>query len=802
MNREHPPLPSPESLSNAMEVDNTQEVEALEEVPPIVILEAETQDLAPKNIKIEHHHLRLVASGEREPKTGPRVGVMTYRITRASSFGAGHGTIQRAWTELLDLLMRVGDGMRFRLTVRAANEGDENNVTSIGVACSGDDEMHIRSRLLAFHRRVTPWLAGRGELLFECARTGEDDPLVMGVPLEIVELAPRERAGPWGVVPWLPTRQERRSLADSLRVAGAGVAVVLVLEPALLAPAELAHFAAHPDSADSHDRHRFLRRLFLVADHPIDVATAVALGSCLVGIPGRIAGSRGGADGFELLRPSSMESTRALHEVIRLRSSAVMRSDAPRLLQRIRSLAAVPELARILPASELAAHAVPSAPCALPLTHGARIGRVLVGGKTRHLRLSDADAGHHSYVVGASGRGKSTLLLNLALDRAAEGHGVILLDPHGDFANDFMRSLPAETVGRVVLVDATDLDYPVGLNPLRHDPDVRGQRSFVVNELFRIFESLWDMKNISGPIFEQYLRNALGAVLQAIPDEADLLHLTRIFTDEGFRKETLNLARDPFITVFWKDVAEQVQRDLSLKEMAPYITSKVDALMSDEVLMPMLLQVEKHLDIGAHMDAGDLVVVRLEKGRLGRIATRMLGMITVMRLLSAALARASRPQAARRPVHVFVDEVQNFLTPTLAEMIAEARKFGVRLTFANQNLAQVPAPLADTLLGNVANLVVCGVGDGDARRLAETMGTERLAPWLTTLAPFRAVVRLRTPGAPLEVALPPPPTGCSEAEWEGRLARIRKRSRAACGTTRQLVLDAIASRHGMPRFSR
>src|SRR5262249_25893073 len=158
------------------------------------------------------------------------------------------------------------------------------------------------------------------------------------------------------------------------------------------------------------------------------------------------------------------------------------------------------------------------------------------------------------YVVGRTGTGKTTLLHNLALDWAASGHGLALVDPHGDLALDVLASLPPERADDVVVFDPTDVQWPIGLNLIEHDRSFPEQKSLLVNELLRILESLYDMRHVAGPIFEHYFRNGLLALMDdADGPGADLTLLSRFFTDSAFRRAVVRRCKNPLVRRFWLD---------------------------------------------------------------------------------------------------------------------------------------------------------------------------------------------------------------------------------------------------------
>ena len=125
----------------------------------------------------------------------------------------------------------------------------------------------------------------------------------------------------------------------------------------------------------------------------------------------------------------------------------------------------------------------------------------------------------------------------------------------------------------------------------------------------------------------------------------------------------------------------------------------------------------------------------------------------MVQIMSAGLKRSVNPRQDRHPVNVYVDEFQDFVSDNMASMLSEARKFGLRLTLANQTLAQLRAnrgrqDLLETVLGNVGNLIFFRLGVPDAERL-----TSFLEPFsrqdIQDLPNFHALVRLLTPEGPI-----------------------------------------------------
>jgi hypothetical protein len=223
-------------------------------------------------------------------------------------------------------------------------------------------------------------------------------------------------------------------------------------------------------------------------------------------------------------------------------------------------------------------------------------------------------------------------------------------------------------------------------------------------------------------MFESYMRNALLTLMSDEERTATLLDVVRFFEDAGFRKRSMARSGNPMAASFWSRQAEVAGGELSLQNMAPYITSKLNQFTHNSLLRPIVAQPRSSIDFRAAMDDGRIVLVNLAKGLLGEFDTRLLGMLIIGKLFNAALGRATMPVAERRLFNLYIDEFQALVTPTVIGLLSEARKFGLSLTMANQHLAQLmsadsPSSVADAVLGNVATLLFFRVGPKDAARL-------------------------------------------------------------------------------------
>ena len=387
-------------------------------------------------------------------------------------------------------------------------------------------------------------------------------------------------------------------------------------------------------------------------------------------------------------------------------------------------------------------------PSGLP-GEGPLLGRKKDGRKDKEVRLHPEDMFHHVYILGQTGTGKTTMLGSMIEERLKAGAGLGLIDPHGDLYDQVRRAVPAGRQGDVVLFDPANEQNDTALNLLEYDPERPRQRSRLVNELFQIFEQEYDHEAL-GPIFENYMRNALLLVMDDPEQPGTLMDVVRLFQDEGYRESLLAACDNERVVQFWRQ-AESTPDTGELpspNNIAIYVTSKLSRFIDDDYLRSLVNQRRSTLDFRQLIDSGKILLVKMQKGRLGQIGIRMFGTIIVTRLMMAALAREEIPEEERRDFYLFVDEFQNFTTPTIANLLSEARKYRLSLTLANQTLYQLEDEIADAVLGNAGSLVALRPGVKDFGRIEPYVSPPFSREEITNLPNYTAVGRLLAGGEP------------------------------------------------------
>jgi hypothetical protein len=293
-----------------------------------------------------------------------------------------------------------------------------------------------------------------------------------------------------------------------------------------------------------------------------------------------------------------------------------------------------------------------------------------------------------------------------------------------------------------VLIEPADIAHPVGINVMDWDRNNPAERSFITDEMLRIFEILYNMPLAGGPQFEMYFRSAMSLAMASPDHPACLRDIVRIFADNDFRKELLERTTNTDVKRFWEQIAPYTSGDQSLSNFTPYITSKFDRMMSNEHLAPILNVTHSSIDFSEILNGRKILILNAGKAVVGLQSAQMLGMIVVAKLLTAAMRRVRLPEAKRIPFFLYIDEFQNFTTDSIFEMAAEGRKFGIALHLANQSLAQMEANRRDTLLGSISTVLSFRLGPADAAFISPYVGPRFNGRDLLDIPNYSAIARL------------------------------------------------------------
>lgn len=403
-------------------------------------------------------------------------------------------------------------------------------------------------------------------------------------------------------------------------------------------------------------------------------------------------------------------------------------------------------------------------------------------GNLQSFGISTPDQRHHVYVIGKTGSGKTTLLRNILLQHICFGHGVGLIDPHGDLAEEILHHIPPSRADHLVYFSPADREFPIGLNPLANVS--QESRPLVASGIVAAFKGIW--RDSWGPRLEFLLYNAVAALLDSA--NATLLGVNRIFTDEPYRESVIRQIKDPFVRAFWAVEYAGYDPRFQREAIAP-IQNKLGQFLLSPVIRNILGQVKSKVSIPFVMDNQRIFITNLSKGQLGHDKANLLGSLLTTQFQLAAMERASRPEAERPDFFLVIDEFHNFSTDAFASILAEARKYRLCLTLAHQYLDQLSLPVRQAVFGNVGTLIAFRIGYADAEIMEKEFGREFSASGLADLDRYEVVVKLLQDGTnltPFRATMLPPLQNRT-----GRKENLILRSRERFATPRAVVEDKI-----------
>lgn len=442
----------------------------------------------------------------------------------------------------------------------------------------------------------------------------------------------------------------------------------------------------------------------------------------------------------------------------------------------------------------LASFGIPTSepePTRLPQGDGAHVGKV---GPTR-IVFPDVMRTSHVAVVGGSGTGKSTLLLRLLEQDMAHGHGVGLIDPHGDLVDAVMSLVPRDRAHDLVIADVDDQEFSVSFNPLA---DTRGNsllQNFVASQIVDLIERVFETPTTTGPMLRNNLRHAL-LLAMCHPEGGTMADAARVFEDNDFRDWLLSKADQP-VKDYFSAFSKTHGSDTGYESWRPYLMARLHPFTKNPALLRMLNR-PSTVSLSKLMDEGRIVLLRLSKATLQDIECQLLGSLLAMQFHIAALSRASLAPDRRRPFHLVVDEFHTFANDSTPALFREARKFGLGLTVATQSFSSLKhrkgADLADAVLANTATKVFFRLSPGDANMVDEYSEPVFGARDLTRTTNYSAVVCMNATDAPpfrMKTELPaqaldPLPTPV-----------LRRLSGQRYGTPIATANEYLARRHGV-----
>ena len=406
-------------------------------------------------------------------------------------------------------------------------------------------------------------------------------------------------------------------------------------------------------------------------------------------------------------------------------------------------------------------------------------------GSKRQLVLRDRDRLLHTHVLGPTGSGKSVLLGHFGASDLNHGHGLIAVDPRGDFVDYLADHVPESRRDDVIVFDPAD-SQPIGFNPLQASqrPD-----HLIVDHLDHIFGRLFGGNY--GPRSGDINRAGLLTLLSAsrAGEQYTLAELPLLLTNPIFRRQLTGRLKDPTLQQFW---AWYDQLGNAQATIAGPLLNKYRKLLLAEPVKNVIGQADPGWSLDDVIQRRRILLVRLSAGEIGEESAQLLGSLLVAAVWMTAQARTRLPAEQRRPVMLIIDEFQNYLRlPTsLGDMLAQARGLGLGLTLANQQLGQLSSDMEAEVLANARSRIVFQTNARDARTLAPHL--PGVTPEdLQHLGAFEVIAQLAVGSN-----LAPPASGQTRAPEDGLgvIADLKDHGRRRFGTPVEEIRKELAER--------
>lgn len=351
--------------------------------------------------------------------------------------------------------------------------------------------------------------------------------------------------------------------------------------------------------------------------------------------------------------------------------------------------------------------------------------------------INQADRLLHTYIIGKTGTGKSTLIKTKCLQDIHAGRGICLLDPHGDLVESIYKRIPEERQSDVIYFNMPDMALQLRYNPFKAVSYQK--RSLVASGIMDVFKKLWS--DAWGVKLEHILRYAILSLLDQ--PKATIADIPRILLDKSYRNNTLTYIQNGSVKTFWQKEFGNYNR----YDLLP-VLNKVGGMLAHPVIKRVLIENPYEVSLRKALDGKKIILVNLAKGHLGEDVAHLLGALLISSISAAAFSRVDTEEENRMPFMLYMDEFHNFTTLSLVTMFSELRKFKIGLILAHQYFHQLDDDIRRAILGNAGTIISFRVGTEDAQFLSREMFPVFSLEDFINLPNFHIYLKLMIDGTP------------------------------------------------------
>ncbi len=434
---------------------------------------------------------------------------------------------------------------------------------------------------------------------------------------------------------------------------------------------------------------------------------------------------------------------------------------------------------------------------------GLFLGTNTYRGEKRKIFMKNDDRFRHFYIIGQTGTGKSSIIQLMARQDFHNGKGVCVVDPHGSLIDDLLPYIPRERADDVIYFNPADIERPMGLNLLEGKNEE--ERDLIALDAMNMMVKMFG-EEIFGPRIQDYFRNGCLTLMEDQEEGGAITDLVRLFTDDEWGKYKVTKVKNPIVKSFWENqMAKTGQREK--QEMIPYFAAKFGQFTTNTLIRNIVGQTKSSFDLGDCMNSGKIVLMNLSKGLIGDINSTLLGMMVVNKIQVAAMRRQRASSAERKDFFLYIDEFQNFVTPSIESILSEARKYRLGLILAHQYIDQLEkesklagsTSLKGAVFGNIGSMMFYKIGPQDAEVGAKEMGPVFSEADLVNVDAFKGCMKLCVdgqPSRPFSIEVPRPWLDKTYPKDEQAAEAFKQLSRLKYGRPKEFVSKEILRRIG------
>jgi hypothetical protein len=294
------------------------------------------------------------------------------------------------------------------------------------------------------------------------------------------------------------------------------------------------------------------------------------------------------------------------------------------------------------------------------------------------------DLRRHLIAIGKTGCGKSTFLFNMVRQQMEANRGIVLIDPHGQLAEEVLDVVPKARTNDVIYWDASDRSAPVGFNPMTGP--IGTDTNLIADGVLTSFKNVFGFDDGSAPRLLHIFRNSLLSLIGT--PQASMRNVQRLLVDANFRKSVVAQVQNDTVREFWlTEFNRWNERDRT--QYVASLQNKLGALLTNERLQAILEAGQEGIPLRQIMDRSEILICNLSKGKVGHDSSTLLGSLLLSSLQIAAMSRADLPENERTDCVIVVDEFHSYLAEgntTMADALAESRKYRTSYVLSTQML--------------------------------------------------------------------------------------------------------------------